>query len=195
MTFSASPPHFQTFLLFITFFHLSEFLIVFAYNRDLLNRHSWLFSVPYCCAMTFGLCEYYFMDYSATIPVGMKRYAYAIGVITCLIGECIRKWAEIYAKHNFTHVIQTEKREKHRLVTEGPYKIFRHPGYFGWLLWAPGTQLVLGNVVSVVVFVFVSWRFFYKRIPVEEYFLERMFGEETYGRYRQKTKTWIPGIP
>jgi len=62
-------------------------------------------------------------------------------------------------------------------------------------LWAPGTQLVLGNVVSVVVFVFVSWRFFYKRIPVEEYFLERMFGEETYGRYRQKTKTWIPGIP
>ena len=35
--------------------------------------------------------------------------------------------------------------------------------------------------MSVVVFVFVSWRFFYKRIPVEEYFLERMFGEEASG--------------
>ena len=141
------------------------------------------------------MCEYFFIDYGAMLGEETIERVYKIGVATCDVGEFIRKWAEIHAKHNFTHVIQTEKRETHRLVTEGPYKIFRHPGYFGWFLWAPGTQLVLGNPVSFAVFVAVSWRFFHKRIPVEEYFLERMFGEETYARYRSKTRTWIPGIP
>ena len=195
-TSAPAPPHFlESFLVILAFFHLSEFLIAFAYNRNLLNRHSWLFSVPYCSAMALGLCEYFFVDYGAMLGQETIAHVHKIGIMTCLVGETIRKWAEIHAKHNFTHVIQTEKRATHSLVTEGPYKIFRHPGYFGWFLWAPGTQLVLGNVVSFMVFVGVSWRFFYKRIPVEEYFLERMFGEEAYARYRQKTKTWIPGIP
>ena len=37
--------------------------------------------------------------------------------------------------------IATFKIKEHVLVTNGIYKIFRHPGYFGFYLWALGTQV------------------------------------------------------
>jgi protein-S-isoprenylcysteine O-methyltransferase Ste14 len=53
---------------------------------------------------------------------------------------------------------------------------------------------VLGNPVSFVAFACASWTFFKKRIPAEEYFLCKMFGDEVYGKYRMQTRTWIPFI-
>ena len=105
-------------------------------------------------------------------------------VYYCLIGEYIRKWGEICAKHNFTHVIQTEKEVS--VVTEGPYKIFGIR-IFRMAFGGTRTQLVLGNVVSVVVFVFVSWRFLQTHTG-GEYFLERIFREGRPVNARQKTQ-------
>ena len=40
----------------------------------------------------------------------------------------------------FTHLIQYSKRKDHVLVTDGPYRFVRHPGYAGWAIWAISTQ-------------------------------------------------------
>jgi len=44
------------------------------------------------------------------------------------------------------------------------YRLSRHPSYTGFFYWAIATQLVLGNVVSVVGFVWVLAKFFEARI-------------------------------
>ncbi len=38
---------------------------------------------------------------------------------------------QVTAAQNFTHLIQTERRPQHRLVTGGIYSRLRHPGYAG----------------------------------------------------------------
>lgn len=40
----------------------------------------------------------------------------------------------------------------------------RHPSYVGFFYWAIATQLLLGNIVSAIAFVFILARFFSHRI-------------------------------
>lgn len=73
----------------------------------------------------------------------------------------------------------TEKEEHHGvLVTHGVYSFSRHPGYFGFFWWALGTQILLSNPVSLLLFSVVLWRFFNERISAEETYLIRFFGDD-----------------
>ena len=62
---------------------------------------------------------------------------------------------QIQAGKAFTHLIKTERRPGHELVTTGVYRVLRHPGYFGWFVWACGTQILLCNVICTVLFYLV----------------------------------------
>jgi uncharacterized membrane protein len=44
------------------------------------------------------------------------------------------------------------------------YRFSRHPSYTGFFYWAVATQVLLGNVISVVGFVYVLAKFFEARI-------------------------------
>ena len=54
-------------------------------------------------------------------------------------------------------------------------------------------QVLLANPVCVCAYAVASFLFFRHRIPYEEHFLVRFFGEE-YLRYRERTWIGIPGI-
>jgi Isoprenylcysteine carboxyl methyltransferase (ICMT) family len=45
--------------------------------------------------------------------------------------------------------------------------VLRHPSYFGFYWWAVGTQVLLGNPFSTVMFAGVLWHFFYRRTSGE----------------------------
>jgi protein-S-isoprenylcysteine O-methyltransferase len=141
------------------------------------------------------------------------------GLALVLFGDGIRKVAIVTAAHNFTHRVQLTHQPGHRLVRHGVYTYIRHPAYFGWYLWAVGTQVLLLNPVSTVVFAAVvrpcahrvaqsgtitrafdasaarcqAWLYFKRRIPFEEARLLEFFGL-AYSQYRDATPTWIPGI-
>lgn len=117
-----------------------------------------------------------------------------MGILLVIIGEIIRKVGMITAQASFTHEIQYDKRKEHTLITHGIYQYIRHPGYLGWFIWAPSTQLILMNPISFVLFLGWAWYFFYDRIPHEEQVLiDNLFGER-YIKYRQRVPTWIPFI-
>lgn len=86
-----------------------------------------------------------------------------------------------------------EKTESHRLVKSGIYSIFRHPSYFGWFYWSIGTQLMLCNPVSAVLYTWASWSFFASRIPYEEHLLLQFYGDE-YLTYCRQTIIGIPAV-
>lgn len=95
---------------------------------------------------------------------------------------------------SFNHYIQTLRKENHVLVTDGIYSWFRHPSYTGFYYWSIGTQLVLHNPVSGLLFAIAGWKFFSQRIPYEERSLIRLFGDQYYD-YVRRSYIGIPFIP
>ena len=75
---------------------------------------------------------------------------------------------------------------EHRLVTSGPYRLVRHPGYLSNLLCLTGIGLALGSLVGMGLTVFVV-PLIVQRIRREEEMLTAELGQE-YQHYRQRTR-------
>lgn len=81
--------------------------------------------------------------------------------------------------------------EDHRIVDTGPYGIVRHPVYAGLLLAVLATAAERGRVEAVagalVLVAAVSLR-----AKLEERFLRRDLGEDTYASYRRRVPMLLP---
>jgi protein-S-isoprenylcysteine O-methyltransferase len=99
----------------------------------------------------------------------------------------------ITAGNSFNHLVQHDKKEDHKLITNGVYSIFRHPSYTGFYYWSVGMQLMLGNPICFFLYAYASYKFFSIRIPEEEETLIAFFGDE-YRTYRKNTFVLIPGL-
>ncbi len=76
------------------------------------------------------------------------------------------------------------------LITDGPYRFSRNPGYVALTLWHLGVGLVLNNawiLLLVVVPVFIMDRWAILR---EERHLEEKFGQE-YIQYKARVHRWL----
>jgi protein-S-isoprenylcysteine O-methyltransferase Ste14 len=58
-------------------------------------------------------------------------------------------WA-VSVNRFFVPVIRIQAERGHRVVSDGPYAIVRHPGYAGMTLMAPATALALGSWGALV---------------------------------------------
>ena len=135
----------------------------------------------------FALGHYY-------LP-GMTGRFWVPGVAMLFAGEVLRKVAVITAGRSFTHLIKVRRREHAgRLVTGGIYALVRHPGYLGFFVFALGSQVMLGNPLSLCAFYYVLSRFFADRIEFEEAALVHIFGEK-YSRYAEGVWSGIPFVP
>ncbi|EEB15925.1 protein-S-isoprenylcysteine O-methyltransferase, putative [Pediculus humanus corporis] len=185
---------FGYYMCIMSFFHYSEFLTIAYCNPKTLSISSFLInhSVPYNIAAIASWIEFFTEIYF--LP-GLKRYNFlaCIGFILCIVGEGLRKTAMITGSTNFAHIVQTEKDDKHVLVTHGIYSLFRHPSYVGWFYWSIGTQVLLLNPICTIAYTIASWRFFNERIYHEEHSLLYFFGQE-YMKYQKSVKTGLPGI-
>ena len=95
--------------------------------------------------------------------------SFGIGVVMICVGHFFRVSAMFTAGQSFHHIVQDEKADTHVLITHGVYSIVRHPSYFGWMLWAVGTQFILYNPFGIVIFFAAAVTFFRNRIPYEEW--------------------------
>jgi protein-S-isoprenylcysteine O-methyltransferase Ste14 len=106
-------------------------------------------------------------------------------------GMALRLWAVqvLGSFFRITVVVQDE----HRLVDEGPYRLWRHPGYAGGLLTMLGIGLAMGNWLSLLVMMAVVLLGYAYRIRVEEQALKARFGE-SYERYAATRWRLVPFI-
>ncbi|MBI2328435.1 MAG: isoprenylcysteine carboxylmethyltransferase family protein, partial [Chloroflexi bacterium] len=108
---------------------------------------------------------------------------FALGIT--VLAAAVRTLGELYTSYLG---IQPE----HRLVTSGPYRYVRHPGYLGELLSMFGIGFALSSVVGLAL-AFLSLLLVLKRIKQEEEMLTAKFGNE-YRAYMGRTKRLIPFI-
>ena len=119
--------------------------------------------------------------------------SFIVGLHMVIIGHYFRIGAMFTAEKSFHHLVQYEKAKTHKLITTGVYAWVRHPSYFGWMIWAVGTQFVLYNPISIILFFIAGVLFFRNRIPFEEFKLSQFFGQE-YEDYAFKTPIYIPFV-
>ena len=177
MLLPSAAPFFGYFTL-LCLFHLSEYLLTAAFRPDTLSFDNFLLNhstsyqlmvavawteywIEWVCVTRFGCCAWF---------PGGKSWGplNTLGCLLCLVGLGTRCLGMATASTNFSHRIEEQKRAEHTLVTHGIYAYLRHPAYFGFFWWCVGTQVLLGNPLSLLAYTVASWHFFYDRIPTEE---------------------------
>jgi protein-S-isoprenylcysteine O-methyltransferase Ste14 len=113
-----------------------------------------------------------------------------LGFLLGLAGLAIWIWAQIALGKEWSPQLQL--REKHRLVTAGPYARMRHPIYSGMIVWVGGLALVSANWIFVV-FGVLMCAMFIVRVPREEQMMIDAFGEE-YREYMKRTERVFPKL-
>eukprot|EP00532_Pseudo-nitzschia_australis_P000854 CAMPEP_0168194164 /NCGR_PEP_ID=MMETSP0139_2-20121125/19028_1 /TAXON_ID=44445 /ORGANISM="Pseudo-nitzschia australis, Strain 10249 10 AB" /LENGTH=254 /DNA_ID=CAMNT_0008117637 /DNA_START=439 /DNA_END=1203 /DNA_ORIENTATION=+ len=193
-------------------FHLSEFFVtafsnptVVASNSFLVN-HSKAYTVAFIIAGTEFWLGFWLADDGSSSDSGGNITSYGttmsvwwstttmVGIVVVIASQMMRSWAMMKCGESFNHYIQRQRKENHVLVTDGIYTWFRHPSYTGFYYWSIGTQVVLHNPFSAVLFAVAGWKFFSQRIPYEERSLVRLFGDRYYN-YVGRTYVGIPFIP
>lgn len=83
-------------------------------------------------------------------------------------------------------------REDHRVVSNGPFALVRHPVYAGYLLGVIGGAIALADPV-VALAALASVPVIRGRALAEERFLELRLGD-AYREYRRRVRMFVPGI-
>ena len=187
-----------TYMTFLSLFHFLEFFVTavrqpgnsVTYNSFVINH-----STHYTIAALFSWVEFWisFLVFPAYTHIKASTYVYWLGLLLVCTGQAVRSAAMWQCGDNFDHQIMVEKKTNHRLVTNGIYRFFRHPSYFGWFYWSIGTQVLLCNPISTLAYTLASWRFFRGRIPVEESLLLQFYGAQ-YLNYMKSSYIGIPFI-
>ena len=113
-----------------------------------------------------------------------------IGAIITAGGLYFSVWARQYLGNNWSQAVTIK--DDHKLITNGPYALVRHPIYTGLLLGFVGTALALGEWRGVISVVLVFCVLLHK-LRLEDKWLLEQFGSE-YEVYCQKVSALIPYI-
>ena len=66
-----------------------------------------------------------------------------------ILGSVLIHWAMLVNRH-FESSVRIQKDRGHRVITTGPYRIVRHPGYVGAILFGISTPLIIGSVYGLI---------------------------------------------
>jgi len=129
-----------------------------------------------------------YAHFSGPIPRdGLSAWA---GLAIFAFGISVRQWALVALHGLYTDRLGIQP--EHELVTSGPYRFVRHPGYLGEILSVLGIGLAMSSIIGltmVVVLVLVI----VMRMNAEEKMLAEHFGDE-FQEYEKRTKRLVPFI-
>jgi protein-S-isoprenylcysteine O-methyltransferase Ste14 len=117
--------------------------------------------------------------------------AYALALTLLWLGIAIRWRSRAALGRYFTYRVRTSTDQP--VVTSGPYRWVRHPAYLGMALALLGFACVLGNWLSLLVFVPVMLVGVVYRIRVEEAALLAAVGDD-YAAYCRGRARLVPGV-
>lgn len=123
-----------------------------------------------------------------------RRQGYAFPTIATslvLVGFALRAWSLRALGEFYSPVV--EVRPHHRVITEGPYRLVRHPGYSAGLMQSVGVGMAFSNLVGAAC-VAASWLgVFVPRIRDEEAALAAVLGDD-YRDFCDRRDRLLPGV-
>jgi protein-S-isoprenylcysteine O-methyltransferase Ste14 len=113
------------------------------------------------------------------------------GLLCYAAGIVFRYSGAIYLGKYFTRDVEVTS--DHELVSDGPYRILRHPLYLGLFLLSVGVALFFRNVAGLLFTVAVVGSLLNKRMIQEEIMMESTIGD-SYREWKAGRYRFIPYI-
>jgi len=73
----------------------------------------------------------------------------AAGLVLYITSSVLINWAMIVNPF-FEPTVRIQRDRDHRVITAGPYKIVRHPGYLSGILWTLSMPLIFGSLFTFI---------------------------------------------
>jgi protein-S-isoprenylcysteine O-methyltransferase Ste14 len=161
-------------------------------DRGAIQREGWWYAVVRAIGslaliiflVLYAIKPSWFDFLVVPLPDWLRWTGVALGVIS--FG--LYAWAQDTLGKEWSPHLQM--RDKHYLITTGPYARIRHPIYLALIGFLAGIALVSANWFFIALLL-VSIVVLGLRIPKEEQMLNEEFGEE-YQAYMQKTGSLFP---
>lgn len=133
---------------------------------------------------------------AAELPLLLRRIpaprlpaaAAPAGLAVQAAGLALRAWSMHTLGGSYTRTLRTG--EEQFVVTAGPYRLVRHPGYTGSLLTWTGFALTSRSVPVLALVGGLLGRAYQRRIDAEEQLLNRDL--PGYSAYQERTKKLVP---
>lgn len=114
---------------------------------------------------------------------GAAAWGYS-GVALLVLGLGLHTWSLRHLGSFYTRTLQIQ--EGQRVVTSGPYRFVRHPGYAGQIAGWIGVAIASESGVAIAATAAITFAAYGYRRHIEEGMLRAHFGEE-YGAYQRRT--------
>jgi protein-S-isoprenylcysteine O-methyltransferase Ste14 len=101
-------------------------------------------------------------------------------------------WAKLHLRSLWSDTVT--RKEGHRVVDSGPYRLVRHPIYTGFIVIDLGLAILCGSALALVGVAVITVGLWLKA-RVEEQFLSEELGAAAYGAYKARTPMLVPRIP
>jgi protein-S-isoprenylcysteine O-methyltransferase Ste14 len=124
-------------------------------------------------------------------PIAEGDWILYLGLVLYIAGIALRIAVINYLGKYFT--LDLTIKQDHKLITDGYYKVIRHPVYTAVLMTFLGFGLFLNNWISLAFAFLPVFVALIIRMKTEEAALVENFGDE-YRNYQKRTKRLIPFI-
>ena len=72
-----------------------------------------------------------------------------IGFVFFIVSTVLINWAMLVNPY-FEQTVRIQKERGHKVITSGPYKIVRHPGYLAAILYTLSIPLIIGSLYTFI---------------------------------------------
>jgi protein-S-isoprenylcysteine O-methyltransferase Ste14 len=104
-----------------------------------------LSSPLYLAALVLAALEGGRFHWGPPVPL----WAYLLGGAVYAAGQFFHLWAKATNRW-FSSVMRIQKDRQQTVCADGPYRLVRHPGYLGGLLFTIATPLLLGSWLALI---------------------------------------------
>ncbi|MGB3905826.1 MAG: isoprenylcysteine carboxylmethyltransferase family protein [Anaerolineae bacterium] len=118
--------------------------------------------------------------------------AQVVALVLVVLGSAVASWAMI-SNAFFAGAVRIQEERGHTTVSEGPYRLVRHPGYAGWTLSGIALTLMLGSLWAVIPAVLAAIALVVRTSLEDEFLQQELEGYEEYAqvvRYRLVPGLW-----
>ncbi|MGC8696394.1 MAG: methyltransferase family protein [Conexivisphaera sp.] len=134
---------------------------------------------------------FFFSYFSLYTGIGLlPAWLFAPGMALMMMGIAFREWAVVTLGRYFYPRVAIQ--EGHRVITDGPYGLVRHPAYGGTLIIMAGLSIALRSAVSLAAALAIIYPILWARARREEQLLVQELGEEYLAYSRRVKRRFVP---
>jgi protein-S-isoprenylcysteine O-methyltransferase Ste14 len=159
-------------------------------KEDVKRWDKWL-TAPLSWVYPFGMFILVALEMRFGQALRFPLWAQIAGLVALLLGQLLGTWAMAVNKF-YGRFVRIQRERGHYVVSDGPYRFIRHPGYLGVIVGAFGTTFAIGSLWALVLSIVISVLLIVRTVLEDKVLLEELEGYEAYA---QETRfRLVPGI-